>query len=190
VKAIVGLGNPGKEYEHSRHNTGFLVINELSKAFHIPMGTKGARYRVGTGKINGEEVILVKPFTFMNRSGLAVKHFLESHRLGSNDLIVIQDDLDLEFGRIKLKDRGGNGGHKGIASIIEALGSDEFLRVRIGIGRPPASVGATEYVLGPFTQEEKADMEEVIRRAREAIEVIMREGVEKAMNQFHRPAEG
>ncbi len=182
----MGLGNPGKEYEASRHNIGFLVVNRLARAHDIHLQERKYKSSWGRGKIEGHPVILARPRTYMNLSGDAVKLFLAPFSLTANQLIVIHDDLDLPFGRIKIKEKGGNGGHKGIQSIMRATGSGDFPRVKVGIGRPPGGMDAADYVLQPFDHAEKQLLGEVIANAQEALELLLRAGLQAAMNLYNR----
>lgn len=186
MELIVGLGNPGKEYEASRHNVGFLVLNLLARTHGIPLNERKYKSRWGKGQINAHPVILSKPHTYMNLSGEAVKLFLTPFSLTPRQLVVIHDDLDLSFGRIKIKDKGGNGGHKGIQSIMNALGTGDFPRIRVGIGRPPDGLDAADYVLQPFDATEKRSLNDVLTRSREALELLLGKGIQAAMNQYNR----
>ncbi len=183
---IVGLGNPCSLYEGSRHNVGFMVVDRFASAHHILISTKRFKALLGKGLIQSKEVILMKPMTFMNRSGEAVGKAL--HFFGANieDLIVIHDDLDLPIGRLRFKSRGGDGGHLGVRSIIESIGSNSFPRLKIGVGRPPKGIDPALYVLSPFPYEEKPYIEEVIDRATEALTVMLLEGMQTAMNRFQK----
>ena len=185
MKLIVGLGNPGKEFTFSRHNIGFLVINRLARINGIALKERKFKSRWGKGKISGHMVILAKPYTFMNLSGKAVKRFQEEFELEPHQLIVIQDDLDLDFGRIKIKERGGNGGHKGIRSIMDVIGGDVFTRVKIGIGKPYLDMDLTEYVLQPFDERQGILLNDVISRAQAVVELLLEAGVQAAMNRFN-----
>jgi PTH1 family peptidyl-tRNA hydrolase len=185
VELIVGLGNPGKEYEASRHNIGFLVVNRLARTHGIPLQERKYKSRWGRGEIEGHPVILAKPRTYMNLSGDAVKLLLAPFSLTSNELIVIHDDLDLPFGRIKIKEKGGNGGHKGIQSIMHAIGSGDFLRIKVGIGRPPGGMDAADYVLQPFDRAEKPLLGEAIALAQEALELLLKADLQAAMNRYN-----
>jgi len=186
VKLVVGLGNPGKEYTHSRHNIGFLVINRLAKANGIALKKRKFKSIWGRGGISEHEVILAKPHTFMNISGEAVKRFLEEFNLESHHLIVIHDDLDLDFGRIKIKKKGGAGGHKGIISIMDVIGGGVFTRVKVGIGRPHLDMDVTEYVLQPFDEKQRGFLNDVISKAQAAVELLFETGVQAAMNRYNR----
>ena len=159
MKLIVGLGNPGKEYSANRHNVGFLSLNYLAKANHISFDKKQGKARVGTGMIAGNEVALAKPQTYMNLSGQAVLPLMQRYKLNLEDLVVIHDDLDLPLGKIRIRKSSSAGGHNGAKSIIASLGSQDFVRIRVGIGRPESAGESdnrevVDYVLGDFDREE------------------------------------
>jgi len=163
VKLIVGLGNPGDIYAGSRHNIGFIAVKALSRLHKISLKKDNSTFSLsGKGKINGEVVILGLPLTFMNLSGITVRALLKKHKVTLDNLFVVCDDLDLEFARIKIKPHGSSGGHRGLDSIIEAVGSDRFARLRIGIGRPHQDTEASGYVLSPFSRKEKEQLEEIL----------------------------
>jgi PTH1 family peptidyl-tRNA hydrolase len=185
VKLIVGLGNPGKEYTYSRHNIGFMVINRLAKAHDIALQKKSFKSRWETGKISRHKVILAKPHTFMNLSGEAVNAFSRFYKIVPKDIIVIHDDLDINFGSLKVKTKGGSGGHRGITSIITHLHEGNFVRVRVGVGRPFFDLDPSDFVLQPFSETEKKELKEVITQAQNCVEFILSRGPEKAMNMFH-----
>lgn len=181
---VVGLGNPGQKYEDTRHNIGFMVVDALAAGSSIKLKYKTDSYNYGRGFIKGEETLLIKPLTFMNRSGRAVIGAL--NRFDDIDnILVVHDDLDLENSLIRIKVNGSSGGHRGIASIIDALGSQDFLRVRIGIGRS-ARVPAESYVLRPFPKKDEKLVRETVQNAVNAIETILTKGVSSAQNEFHR----
>jgi PTH1 family peptidyl-tRNA hydrolase len=186
VKIIVGLGNPGISYEWSRHNIGFLVVNRLAEIHHILVGTRRFKSLIGKGSIDSQSVILAKPMTYMNRSGEAVAKIVSFFQGGTKDLIVIHDDLDLPFGKLRIKQRGGDGGHQGIRSVIEAIGGNSFLRLKIGIGRPLGEMDPAEYVLTRFSAREKSSLDEALTRSAECLAVILREGIETAMNRYQK----
>jgi PTH1 family peptidyl-tRNA hydrolase len=186
VKLIVGLGNPGKKYQHTRHNLGFLVIDRLAQRNHIAVSKKLCDALIGELVTNGEKVILTKPQTFMNRSGTAVKAMLREYRGGSEDLLVIYDDLDLPFGRIRIRTQGSAGGHRGIASIMENLAGAPFCRIRVGVGRPPGAMDAADYVLEAFDAGEAGALSEILDRAAAAVECLLRDGVQRAMELYNR----
>jgi peptidyl-tRNA hydrolase, PTH1 family len=180
VKLIVGLGNPGREYSHSRHNVGFLCINRLAHEFGLDFDRTQKRSRIALGKIDNEDVVLAKPHTYMNLSGEAVAALLKQFSLPPDDLIVIHDDMDLPFGKMRIRPGGSSAGHKGIASIINNLGTPDFTRIRIGIGHPEDEV--VDYVLGNFTADERHTLDEVIEKVIGAVLRIMSEDVTAAMN--------
>lgn len=183
---VVGLGNPGSGYRKNRHNVGFMVVDRLA-------ARRGVRWRrswrvnadvarVGRGE---KEYWLCKPRTFMNRSGAAVARLLRRSGAGVEDLIIVVDDADLPLGRVRVRARGGAGGHNGLRSLIEALGTEEMVRVRVGIGRPPQGVDMVDYVLSDFGSDEWPQIEAGVERAADAVEWIMERGLESAMNQFN-----
>jgi len=193
VRLIVGLGNPGREYTHSRHNVGFWCLNRLARRHGIAFASRGRLAAVGEGRLTGQPVILAKPRTFVNLSGRAVSHLLQRYHLSPQQLLVVCDDLDLPLGRVRLRPSGSHGGHRGMRSIIEAIGSQDFPRIRIGIGRPEVAGEPTwepeavvDYVLGPMTAEERRILDEAVATAGEAILCLLAEGVEAAMNRFNR----
>ena len=188
MKLIVGLGNPGEAFANSRHNIGFQCISYLARKYGIALKGQTGRATVGRGEIGGVEVILAKPRTYMNMSGVSVALLVRQLGLPLSDLIVIHDDGDLTLGTIRIRERGSSGGHKGVASIIHHLGSKDFLRVRIGIGRPQDDTGqlTPDYVLGDFTSDESPIVEAVKRLVAEAIYCILTEGTAVAMNRYNR----
>ncbi len=186
MKIVLGLGNPGRKYERTRHNLGFLVVSHVASRNGIVFKKKKYSSWIGEWQRDEEEILLVKPQTYMNHSGHAVKNLFRYLPISAKDLIVIQDDLDLPFGRIRVRSRGGAGGHRGVLSILEALREENFLRVRVGVGRPPAGVDPTDYVLEPFAPEERAQLEEVVSKAADAVECLLLEGPERAMARFNR----
>ena len=182
MRFIVGLGNPGLAHRVTRHNVGFMVISRLGRTYGISVSRRrfGARY--GEGTIRGQKVLLVKPHTYMNVSGPPVKSFVALYEASLRDLIVIHDDMDLTFGSIRIKRSGGHGGHKGVRSIMEATGGSDFIRIKLGIGHPEGTLSVTDYVLSPFTKEERGLLDQILSRAIGAIEMILVEGVDNAMN--------
>ena len=186
MKIIVGLGNPGIPYRMTRHNIGFQVVDRLAKLNHIPIRTKRLKSLYGKGWIDSQQVVLAKPRTFMNRSGEAVKRAADFFHLRIEDLIVVHDDLDLPFGRLRFKHRGGDGGHQGVRSIIERMGGNNFLRLKVGIGRPPQGMDPAGYVLETFDKVIQSHLDQILSRAAESLNVMLLEGLEKAMNQFQK----
>ncbi|HWI40975.1 MAG TPA: aminoacyl-tRNA hydrolase, partial [Verrucomicrobiae bacterium] len=173
MKIIAGLGNPGPTYHGTRHNAGFMVLEQLSRLAGCSIDRKKFSALYGEGSWCGERVVLLQPQTYMNLSGRSVAEALRFYKLGITDLIVVHDELDLPFGQIRLKQGGGHGGHNGLRSIIADTGSAEFLRLRFGIGRPPR--GTTEkYVLSPFGKEEAGFVPHVVEGACEALEMLLK----------------
>ncbi len=183
---IAGLGNPGAEYEVTRHNIGFMFLDRLAELHGISCTSQGLSSLWGRGSIAGEEVLLVKPQTYMNRSGDAVSWAVSELSLDSISVVVAYDDSDLPLGRLRLRQNGGSGGHKGIESIIGCLCTSDFRRIRLGIGRPDSSShGLSGYVLEPFTEEETVQVDELITMAVDSIEVLIKDGIGSAMNRFN-----
>ncbi len=182
---IVGLGNPGRRYEKNRHNVGFMVLDALRTRWR-----GGAWERLGPAEtcraaFGGLQHLLARPLTYMNRSGEALKGLLPGDEYDIPDLLVVLDDMDLPLGRMRLRPRGSAGGHKGLSSILEALGTEEVARLRIGIGRPPTGVDPVDYVLSDFGPDEAALLEQVIEKSCEAIEVSIQRGLESGMSLFN-----
>ncbi|MCC6404052.1 MAG: aminoacyl-tRNA hydrolase [Fimbriimonadaceae bacterium] len=176
---VVGLGNPGSEYRGTRHNVGFEVVDRLAEQHGIRLATLKHGSRYGQGTIGNREVVLAKPVTFMNRSGGPIAQLLRAMGLDASALLVIADELDLEPGRVSMKPKGGAAGHNGHRSIIAAMGTNEYARIRIGIGKPPAA--GVEHVLGRFSREESEVIEAVLDRTRQAAELFVTEGLDRAM---------
>jgi PTH1 family peptidyl-tRNA hydrolase len=185
VFLIAGLGNPGKQYQATRHNLGFLTLHALADRYHFSVEKKKFESLYGLGEILQKRVLLLTPLTYMNRSGEAVAHFLRYFQLTPEQLIVIHDDLDLSWTRLRVVPRGGAAGHKGILSIIEHLKTQEFIRLRMGIGRPSEKQPTESYVLEPFSAAEKKDLPVLLDQACDALEVILDQGVTAAMNRFN-----
>jgi PTH1 family peptidyl-tRNA hydrolase len=190
VKLIVGLGNPGIEYQFTPHNLGFLAIDRIANSLGIEIRNRQCRALTARATIAGEEVILAKPETYMNLSGLSVRELAAEHQVDvTRDLIVIYDELDLPLGTIRIRLRGSSAGHNGMESILGALNTDEFLRIRLGIA-PDRKVGDTvKYVLTPFRKAQEVVVDEVLDMAAQAVEVILKEGPAAAMNRFNRKNE-
>ena len=185
MKLIVGLGNPGRRYRETRHNVGWEVISRLARRARIAVDEEDGFSDVGRGAIGGTRVILARPQTYVNVSGEAVRDLRRRHRLRPQDIVVVVDDLDLPLGRLRLRASGSAGGHNGLKSIIEALGTTEFPRLRVGIGRPAEGVDPADHVLTRFTSDEQAVVDAALDRAAEAIETAITEGIETAMNRFN-----
>jgi PTH1 family peptidyl-tRNA hydrolase len=186
MKLIVGLGNPGRAYKDSRHNIGFSVVKALAKIYKVALAKNKAAFSLNAKvKIKGENVILAVPLTFMNLSGKAVEALLKKHKINSENLLVVCDDLDLEFGRLKIRPGGSSGGHRGIESVIRSLKTNEFARLRIGIGRGKADLDVSRYVLSPFSNIEKKERDKIIDKACNCCRVWVSEGILKSMNFFN-----
>lgn len=192
-QVIVGLGNPGEKYALSRHNLGFMCVSHIARAYGITFDQKRRQARSGTGRIEGIGVVLSRPQTYMNLSGGAVAGLLDYYRVSPENLIVIHDDLDLPTGKIRIRRGGGSGGHRGIGSTGDRLGSFDFTRIRVGIDRPRDDFGnpvnqensVANYVLRPFPAAEKPQVEAAVARVCEAVVCILTEGVTEAMNRFN-----
>jgi PTH1 family peptidyl-tRNA hydrolase len=183
-KLIVGLGNPGSKYQWTRHNAGFMVLDRFSQSAGIAVTRKNFSGLYGEGLIQGERLLLLKPQTFMNLSGRSVAQALNFHKLSIQNLIVIHDDLDIPYGRVKLKEGGGHAGHNGLRSLLQELGNGQFLRIRVGIGRP-LHEDAADYVLSNFSREELASLPRLLDGAVDLLQLIIAEGVPKAMTIFN-----
>lgn len=181
---IAGLGNPGPAYAKSRHNVGFRCVDRLANAHGLKLSRYQSRAALATGTIAGRRVILSKPLTYMNLSGQSVAALVRFYKVELHDILIVYDDLDLPLGRLRLRPAGGAGGHKGMTSVIQALGTEAVPRLRIGIGRPDNDE-AVDFVLGPFTPEEETVMAGVYDQAVEAILVFLQEGIESAMTRFN-----
>jgi PTH1 family peptidyl-tRNA hydrolase len=182
---IVGLGNPGKEYQKNRHNIGFMAIEEIAKSLGFENRKVKSKAIIMEGKQNNRKIILVKPQTYMNLSGSSVAPLIRFYKVIPENLIVIHDDLDLPVLSIRLRPNGGAGGQKGVASIIQNLGTQDFNRVRVGIGRPPGRMEAANYVLKNFSKQEESELPFLLNTIKEAVMAIMDSGIEIAMNQFN-----
>jgi PTH1 family peptidyl-tRNA hydrolase len=185
IKMVVGLGNPGDEYADTRHNTGFRVIDALAKVLDIEVKKRKFGARFGTGEFSNKKLILLKPWSFMNRSGLAVAAAVGFFKLSLSDLLVVTDDLALEPGRIRLRSKGSAGGHNGLADIIDKLGSNEFARCRVGIGSEETWQNQVDYVLGKPTEKQKPLLSEAIDRAKEAVLCWIENDIQTAMERFN-----
>jgi peptidyl-tRNA hydrolase, PTH1 family len=181
---VVGLGNPGPEYASTRHNVGYMVVDELSRRHRIPIRTLQQQARIGTGEIGGEPAALAKPLTFMNLSGRAVAPLLQKYSLLPANLVVVYDDADLPLGKIRVRARGSAGGQGGLKSIIASLGSPEFPRIRIGIGRSGGK-DLVDHVLTGFRRDEREAIDHAIQRAADAVEHLLSHGIEATMNRFN-----
>lgn len=183
---IAGLGNPTKQYENTRHNAGFGVIDYLSDKYQIPVKQAGFKALYGSGYIEGQKVILLKPQTFMNLSGESIRACMDFYKIDpEEELIVVYDDISLAPGKLRVRAKGSAGGHNGIKNIILHLGDQKFPRVRVGVGEKPADYDLADYVLGHFSKEEQPLMKDAFEEAGKAVVTIMTEGIASAMNQFN-----
>jgi peptidyl-tRNA hydrolase, PTH1 family len=195
VKLIVGLGNPGIEYQFTPHNAGFLALDRIAEHCHVTIANRRGKALTAKATLAGHEVLLAKPETFMNLSGLSVAALVRELEIpvpADTGLIVIYDELALPLGTLRIRERGSSGGHNGVKSISGALGTEEWLRIRIGVGKPALAdgrevkAGGTDYLLSPMRKQELAVLDEVLDRVRNAVEVILTKGVAQAMNEFNR----
>jgi PTH1 family peptidyl-tRNA hydrolase len=183
---VVGLGNPGPRYAATRHSIGFRVVDRLAGEFGIAVSRERFTAVFGRGRIEDVDVVLAKPLSFMNRSGPSVRSLADFFRISSQDMVVIHDDIDLDYGRLKIKEKGGHGGHNGVRSLIDAFGGGGFSRVRLGIGRSETGEQpVADYVLDHFTRDEAAELPRIIERARDAVVTILCRGTKIGMNQFN-----
>lgn len=182
---IAGLGNPGRDYRHNRHNIGFMAVDQLAEHFKIPMTKVQAKAIIGSGLVEGRRVILAKPQTYMNLSGTAVSSLLRYYKVEIDHLLVIHDDIDLPLGTLRIRARGSAGGQKGMVSIIERLETNQFPRARLGVGRPPGRMPTADYVLEDFFPEEQVLLSRVFERLLDAVRAFTLEGIEGAMTKFN-----
>ena len=195
MKLIVGLGNPGPEYAFTPHNAGFLAVDRIAQICDVQVTNFRGRAMTAKAKLMGHEVLLAKPGTFMNLSGLSVAALLEELELGIEDMIVLYDELAIPLGTLRIRERGSAGGHNGVKSISGVLGTEEWTRVRIGVGKPPlesgreVKAGGTNYLLAPMRKQELAALDEVLDQAVRAVEVVLTKGVGAAMSEFNRKVE-
>ena len=183
---IAGLGNPGRAYENTRHNAGFLAVDRLAAANDIPIQKQKFNALFNGGRIGDQRVVLAKPQAHMNRSGPPLHALANFFKIPLQAMIVVHDDIDLAYERLKIKEKGGDGGHKGIRSIISAFGADQFVRVRMGVGRPETGEDVVGHVLDAFTPEEKQVLDKFLERTCEAIVTILTKGTLEGMNRFNR----
>ncbi|EMI9090783.1 peptidyl-tRNA hydrolase [Bacillus cereus B5-2] len=185
MKLIVGLGNPGREYELTRHNIGFMAIDELAKRWNISLNEQKFKGVFGAGFVNGEKVILLKPLTYMNLSGESIRPLMDYYKIDVEDFVVLYDDLDIPVGKLRLRMKGSAGGHNGVKSTISHLGTQEFQRIRMGIDRPKNGMKVVDYVLGRFTSEEIPDVDHSIEKAADACEEWLNKPFLQIMNTFN-----
>ena len=180
---IVGLGNPGKEYDGTRHNIGFEAIDSLGRKYSIDLNKSKFKGVFGEGFIEGKKVILLKPTTYMNLSGESIREVIDFYKIDNNNIIVIYDDISLEIGKLRIREKGSAGGHNGIKSIIANMNTDVFPRIKIGVGQPKGDL--VSHVLGRFNKEEEQDLKEVIEASIKAVEIIIKNGAKAAMNELN-----
>lgn len=185
IRLVAGLGNPGDAYARTRHNMGFMVVDAISEEFSIPVEKKKFEASYGRGVIEGVEVILVKPTAYMNRSGFPIQNLSSYYRISPDNILIIYDDVDLAFGRLKINEKGGHGGHKGMKSIIDAFGGESIPRLRLGVGRSEAGISTSDYVLGRFCDNETDFLRKIIKRAGDAVIKILCKGITEGMNTFN-----
>lgn len=185
MKLIVGLGNPGREYELTRHNIGFMAIDELAKRWNISLNEQKFKGVFGAGFVNGEKVILLKPLTYMNLSGESIRPLMDYYKIDVEDFVVLYDDLDIPVGKLRLRMKGSAGGHNGVKSTISHLGTQEFQRIRMGIDRPKNGMKVVDYVLGRFTSEEIPGVNHSIEKATDACEEWLNKPFLQIMNTFN-----
>lgn len=185
LRLVVALGNPGDAYLKTRHNAGFMVVDEVAEAFSIPLVKRKFDTIFGRGSVDGVEVILIKPMAFMNLSGPPVLKIANYFKILCEDMLAIHDDIDLAFGRLKINEKGGDGGHKGVRSLMDAFGGGDFVRLRVGVGRPEARISAADYVLNGFSAKEKEVLDQITTKARDAVVTILCKGTKEGMNRFN-----
>ena len=185
MKLLVGLGNPGDKYAHTRHNIGFMAVERFADRHGLKLKKKGHQALFGSGNAGGVSLTVLLPQTFMNLSGVSVKSAVSSLDVASGDLIVVHDELDLPFGSLKLKEGGGHAGPNGLRNINQTLGDGNYIRLRLGIGRPPGGGDVTPHVLGGFNATERKDLDAFLDLAADALEAILHDGLARAMNQYN-----
>lgn len=183
---VVGLGNPGRKFMFTRHNVGFDVVDLLAKRHNIMVDNKSFDGLTGMGDIGGQKVVLLKPLTYMNLSGISVSQAVEYYKVGVDRLLVVYDDVDLQIGQLRIRKSGSAGTHNGMKSVIYHLQRDDFPRIRVGIGKPDPGEDLAHYVLDRFTREEREKINQAIQRAVQAIETVLQEGIDKAMELYNR----
>ena len=186
MRIIIGLGNPTEKYQATRHNIGWDAITRISDDYRIPLNQKKHKAICGSGYIEGEKVILAKPLTYMNLSGESVRELIDFYKVDSEDIIVIYDDVSLDVGRLRLRKKGSAGGHNGIKSIISHLGTDEFPRIKVGVGEKPKDWDLADFVLSRFKGEEQATIREALKDISDACRMIITEGIDVAMNRYYK----
>ncbi len=182
---VLGLGNPGRKYEETRHNAGFLVADRLAERWGTSLEERQFKALIGKARIHGKPVILVKPQTFMNLSGEAAVSLRGYYKVPDAQIVVVHDDVDIPFGEVRVKNGGGHGGHNGLRDLSQRLGGGHYIRVRFGVSRPPPGWDTADYVLGAFSRDESSQVDALVDRAADAVEAVVRDGVLAAMNVFN-----
>ena len=182
---IIGLGNPEEEYSKTRHNMGFNTINKIAEKYNIQVNKNKFQGLYESALIEGQKVILIKPQTYMNLSGNCVKEFVDFYKIENENILVIYDDMDIEPGKVKIRKKGSAGGHNGMKSIIQMIGTEDFPRIRIGIGRPEHKGDDINYVIGAISEEDKNTLEEATNKAKDIVIEILKNGIDQAMNKFN-----
>ncbi len=185
---IVGLGNPTRQYEGTRHNIGFDCIDEIARKYNIPLDFEKHKAVCGTGYIEGQKVIIAKPQTYMNLSGESVQQLLHFYKVDPEDLIVIYDDISLDVGQLRIRKKGSAGGHNGIKNIIQMIGGDVFPRIKVGVGNKPQGWDLADYVLGKFSKEEQDILVETKAKVADAVEIMLTKEIDAAMNKYNKKA--
>jgi len=186
LRLVVGLGNPGDRYRQTRHNVGFMAVESIARQFGIALDREKFHVVFGRGLVKNVAVVLAKPMAFMNRSGPPIQQLAHYFRIQCEAMLVIHDDIDLAFGRLKIKEKGGHAGHNGVRSLMDAFGGGDFVRLRIGVGRSEAGGSVTDHVLGKFSAEQTKILDHVISSARDAVVTVLCEGTQAGMNVFNR----
>ena len=192
MKLIVGLGNPGIEYQFTPHNAGFLAVDRIAEDCGVVLSNRRGRALTARARLAGQDVLLVKPETYMNLSGLSVAALIQEFEISPEDIVILYDELALPLGTIRIRERGSANGHNGVTSISGVLGTEDWLRIRIGVGKPTLAdgreikAGGKEYLLSPFRKQELAVLDEVLDRVKDAVEMVLTQGVSAAMNEFNR----
>lgn len=186
VRLVAGLGNPGLEYRHTRHNAGFMALDEAAERYGVSFSENRFNCAFGRGRIEGVEAVLAKPLAFMNRSGPPLFELSRYYGIFVEDMLIIHDDIDLDFGRIQIKEKGGHGGHKGIRSLMKVFGDDRFIRLRIGIGRPEPGESVVDHVLSPFSVAETEALDTHLGRVADAVSMVLSKGTKEGMSVYNR----
>lgn len=185
MRLLVGLGNPGTQYRDTRHNIGFMVVERFATRVGIALKKKGHQGLYGVGRFAGQEILILLPQTYMNRSGVSIQSACHATGSAPGDLIIVHDEIDLPYGTLRVKVGGGHGGHNGLRSIVGLLGTGEFARVRIGVGRPAGAGEVADHVLSPFSGSERRELENVLENSVAAVELLLQGGAQQAMNEFN-----